>query len=88
MRSRSASGCSVPTISSSARSSRGEWKLDEAEQLYLRTLGIRERALGAAHPAVAETLLQLEKTYLALGNNGEADRMHRRAVAILPGQAG
>jgi tetratricopeptide (TPR) repeat protein len=63
---------------------RGEWRLAEAERLYLRTLEIRERALGSDHRDVAETLLNLERTYLSLGNHGEADRVRRRAVAIAP----
>ena len=28
-----------------------------------------------------DTLLQLERTYLGLGNYGEADKVHRRAAA-------
>ncbi|HEY6203203.1 MAG TPA: tetratricopeptide repeat protein, partial [Candidatus Limnocylindria bacterium] len=60
-----------------------DWKLADAERLYMRVLEIRERVLGPDHPAVAETLLNLERTYLGLGNHGEADRVHRRAATIV-----
>jgi tetratricopeptide (TPR) repeat protein len=60
---------------------RAEWRLPEAERLYLRALSIRERALGPGDRAVATTLLELERTYLALGDYGQADRMRRRADA-------
>jgi tetratricopeptide (TPR) repeat protein len=61
---------------------RVEWRLAEAERLYLRVLAIRERTLGSRHPDVAETLLHLERTYLGQGNYGDADRAHRRAEGI------
>jgi tetratricopeptide (TPR) repeat protein len=61
---------------------RAEWRLLDAERLYLQVLDIRERLLGAEHQAVAETLLLLERTYLGLGNYGEADKVHRRAAAL------
>ena len=61
-----------------------DWKLADAERLYVRVLEMRERALGPDHPDVAETLLNLERTYLGLGKHGEADRVHRRAATIVP----
>jgi tetratricopeptide (TPR) repeat protein len=61
---------------------RMEWRLTDAEEVYLRVLAIKEAALGAHHPDVGETLQHLERTYLAQGRHGEADRAHRRAADI------
>ena len=42
---------------------RAQGKYSEAEGLYKRALAIREQALGASHPDVAQTLANLANVY-------------------------
>jgi hypothetical protein len=53
-----------------------------AEPLYLKSLAIREKLLGAEHPDVATTLKNLAELYRASGRTDEAEPLYRRAVAI------
>lgn len=53
-----------------------------AETLYLRSLGIREKALGPDHPDVATTLNNLAGIYSAQGNYPKAEPLLRRSLTI------
>ena len=50
----------------------------EAKPLYLRSLAIREKALGPEHPRVARSLSGLAVLYLTQGNYAEAEPLYRR----------
>ena len=54
----------------------------EAEGLYKRALAIREKALGANHPDVGQTLNNLALVYRAQGKYSEAEGLYKRALAI------
>ena len=54
----------------------------EAEGLYKRALAIREKALGANHPDVGQTLNNLASVYRAQGKYSEAEGLYKRALAI------
>ena len=47
-----------------------------------RALAIREKALGKAHPDVAQSLNDLATLYCKKGDLTRAEPMHRRAMAI------
>ena len=53
-----------------------------AEPLYRRGLAIREKALGPAHPAVAESHYNLASLLRALGKTNEARSLQERALRI------
>lgn len=55
-------------------------KLDEAEALYERALGLREAALGPAHPEVAKTLNGLAGVYMRQVKFPRAEVLHQRAL--------
>ena len=57
-------------------------KYAEAEALYKRALAIREKALGADHPDVAETLYNLAVVYRPQGKYADAEALYKRALAI------
>ena len=57
-------------------------KYGEAEGLYRRALAIREQALGANHPEVANSLDGLASVYQMQGKYGEAEGVYTRALAI------
>jgi len=50
--------------------------------MLLAALSIREKLLGAEHPAVAHVLHNLAKLYFLEQRFTEADSLYRRAVAI------
>lgn len=54
----------------------------EAEPLYLRALGIQERALGSEHPRLAASLDALAAVYGTQGQHAHAEPLYRRALAI------
>ncbi|MFY9584464.1 MAG: tetratricopeptide repeat protein [Candidatus Acidiferrales bacterium] len=54
----------------------------EAEPLYQRALGIREKALGLEHPDVAIGLNNLAVLYHSQARYGEAEPLYRRALGI------
>jgi tetratricopeptide (TPR) repeat protein len=56
--------------------------LDEAERLYRRALGIKEKLLGSIHPDVAMTLNNMAVLSKTRGRYIEAESMYRRAMAI------
>jgi tetratricopeptide (TPR) repeat protein len=64
-------------------------RYDEAEDLFERSLGIREKVLGLEHPKVAWSLNNLAQTYLVQGRYADAEPLYLRALAIwdkIPGQ--
>jgi tetratricopeptide (TPR) repeat protein len=58
-------------------------KYQEAEQLSLRSLAIREKALGRDHPDVAQSLNNLASLYSNQGKFKEAEPLYKRALAIV-----
>jgi tetratricopeptide (TPR) repeat protein/CHAT domain-containing protein len=54
----------------------------EAEPLYLRSLAIREKALGPSHPDVGASLNRLAQFYRARGRYAEAEPLYKRALTI------
>ena len=52
---------------------RAQGKYAEAEPLYKRALGIREKALGPDHPDVATGLNNLAELYRVQGKYAEAE---------------
>jgi tetratricopeptide (TPR) repeat protein len=67
-------------------------RLEEAEQLFKRALAIRKKALGPDDPAVgrsrtpsffARSLKNIASVYRRLGRNEDAEKLERRATAIL-----
>ena len=56
--------------------------LKMAEQLYKRSLIIREEELGPDHPKVAESLLKYATTLRKTNRGTEADRLEARAKSI------
>ena len=53
-----------------------------AEQLFLRALAIKEKALGPDHPGVAMALNNLGELYYAQGRYDEPEPLLRRGLAI------
>jgi tetratricopeptide (TPR) repeat protein len=54
----------------------------EAEPVYQRALGIREKALGPEHPAVAQSLNNLAALYDDQGKYAEAEPLYQRALGM------
>ena len=63
-------------------------KYSEAEPLYLRSLEIYERQLGADHPDVATNLNNLAALYRAQGKYSEAEPLYLRSLEIRERQLG
>jgi tetratricopeptide (TPR) repeat protein len=61
---------------------RAQGRYAEAEPLYQRSLAIREQALGAEHPDVAQSLNNLAELYRAQGRYAEAEPLYARSLAI------
>src|SRR5215472_9425352 len=61
---------------------RAERNYPEAEQLYQRSLAIREQALGPEHVDVADSLNGLAEIYYAQKKYAEAEQLYQRALAI------
>jgi tetratricopeptide (TPR) repeat protein len=59
-----------------------ERKFGEAIPLAERTLDIREKALGAMHPDVAESLSNLAQLYQSQGAHAKAEPLYVRALDI------
>lgn len=57
-------------------------KYDEAIPLAERALAIREKALGAEHAAVAQSVNSLAILYEAKGDYGRAEPLYQRALAM------
>ena len=57
-------------------------KYSEAEPLYLRSLEIRERQLGADHPDVASSLFNLAVLYHNTQRHPEALKSIQHAIQI------
>ena len=55
----------------------------KAVLLYKHALAIREKALGADHPAAAQSLNCLAVLYDAQGKYGDAEQLFKRSLAIL-----
>ncbi len=62
---------------------RAQGRYAEAEPLYQRSLGIREKSLGAEHPDVAQSLNNLAELYRVQGRYAEAEPLYQRSLAIL-----
>jgi hypothetical protein len=62
-------------------------RFDEAEELLVRALAIRERAFGPADTIIAETLDALAVCLLGAGRTADADEANSRARAIRAGAA-
>lgn len=56
---------------------------DSARATFLRSLAIREQALGPAHPEVGLLLTAIAMTHHLQGRNGIAESMYRRALGIV-----
>ena len=54
----------------------------DAEPLYQRSLAIRENALGADHPSVAQSLSNLAALYYSQSRYAEAEPLVKRSLAI------
>jgi tetratricopeptide (TPR) repeat protein len=62
---------------------KSQGKYAQAEEFYQRALAIREKALGAGHPDVAQTLNNLAILYAATGNSAQALAFSRKASAAV-----
>ena len=62
--------------------SQAQGKLDEAAPLFLRSLAIREKALGPNHPDVAQGCNNLGALYYEQAKYAEAKPLFERALAI------
>ncbi|HEY0098903.1 MAG TPA: tetratricopeptide repeat protein [Pyrinomonadaceae bacterium] len=60
----------------------GAGRYDEAVPLAERALAIREKALGAEHPAVAQSLNSLAILYEAKGDYARAEPLYERTLAL------
>ncbi|NQY63541.1 MAG: tetratricopeptide repeat protein [Alteromonadaceae bacterium] len=56
---------------------------DRALPLYLRSLDIKEKVLGAEHPAVATSLNNLAGLYESTGDTDRALPLYQRSIDIL-----
>ncbi|HET7585934.1 MAG TPA: tetratricopeptide repeat protein [Gemmatimonadaceae bacterium] len=54
-----------------------------AEELFKKSLEIREQSLGPHHPGAVQTINNLAALYFARGEVAEAERHYRRALTIL-----
>ena len=57
--------------------------LQEAEELYTKSLNIRETALGKNHPDVGYSLLGLADVERSRGNGAQVETLLRRALITL-----
>jgi tetratricopeptide (TPR) repeat protein len=60
---------------------RDQGKLAEAEQMFLRALAGKEKALGPDHPSTLDTVDNLGLLYRDQGKLAEAEQIYRRALA-------
>ena len=60
----------------------GEGKIDEALPLAERELVLREKGLGAEHPAVGLSLNNLGRLYYDKGDYARSEQMYRRSLAV------
>jgi hypothetical protein len=58
-------------------------KYSDAELLYRRALGIREKVFGSSHPLIADSLLGLASLHRRIGNNKKAKGFEQRARKIM-----
>jgi len=72
----------VPVLNSLASAYLGQANYGEAEPLYQRVLAIREQALGANHPDVAQALNNLGLVLQNEGRYDDAESVLKRALAI------
>lgn len=82
-RARQAAAEAIIALDSLAALHHEEGRYEEAEDVYLRTLALREEHLGRDHPSVAHVLSDLAALHLAHGEAAAAEREARRAVEIL-----
>ncbi len=62
--------------------SKSQGKYSKAEPLFLRSLEIRKRQLGADHPDVASSLFNLAVLYHHMQRHSEAMTLIQRAIQI------
>lgn len=60
----------------------GLGRAQESLELHRRALDVNERALGEAHPEVANSLMQMASAQRALGDRDGARRSYERALGI------
>lgn len=63
-------------------------KFNEALSVGTQLLDLRQKMFGAEDPAIATSLSNLGEIYLAKKDDGKADPLYRRAVAILQKKPG
>ena len=73
---------SLQTKTSLAVLFKSQFRFDEAQALLESAVGIREKALGPDHPAVASSLLPLSEIYRRQGRRDDAEKLFKRARAI------
>ena len=59
-----------------------EGRHDQAEQLYLRSVAIKEKVLGPAHPDLAMSLFNLGTLYARKGDPARAEPLLLRSLGI------
>jgi tetratricopeptide (TPR) repeat protein len=59
-----------------------ERRLKEAEETHLRALAIREKALSADHPDIAQSKCNLAVVYHSRGEYARASELYRAALGI------
>ena len=72
----------VESLHSLAELYKAQGRYAEAEPLYQRALGIREKVLGPEHPAVATILNNLAELYRTQGRYAQAEPLYKRALGI------
>lgn len=58
-------------------------KLDEAEELFKRAVGARERVLGAKHPKTIKTKENLAKTLTSQGKYMQATAWYIKSLKVV-----
>jgi tetratricopeptide (TPR) repeat protein len=61
---------------------RVQGRYTEAEPLFKRALEVREKALPAGHPGIAQSLNNLAELYRAQGRLSEAEPLFKRALEM------
>ncbi|KAH8595394.1 hypothetical protein B0O99DRAFT_686812 [Bisporella sp. PMI_857] len=70
----------LSSISHKGESIENQGKLGEAEEMYQRALQGFEKALGAEHASILETVHNLGVLYADQGKLGDAEKMYQRAL--------
>src|SRR6266852_2759637 len=70
------------TLNDLAELYKTQGRLADAEPLYRRVLGIREKVLGPDHPDVGTSFNNLAVLYKTQGRFAEAEPLYRRSLGI------